>query len=272
MQKTVEEIKGRAFTGHQLEELTIPGNVKKIGRQAFAHNIKWKRLKKLTLGEGIEEIGDSAFRHSLLLETNLPKSLNKLSNTAFRDAVTTDKKHVVVKLYTENPDHLKFNNEKSLVNQKVIFKGEVKPGTIEEIPEIKAEDIEKEVVKQGEKIDVSDNIKNLPEKATVKDVTEPKIDTNKPGEYTAKVEVTFANGSKRIVEVPVVVEKKEVTPVDPVEPVEPTDPTTPVEPNDTKRRHQRHRHTKRNIRKNTINKNSRKKPSTNSSRSKQNTI
>lgn len=228
--KTVEEIKGRAFTGHQLEELTIPGNVKKIGRQAFAHNIKWKRLKKLTLEEGIEEIGDSAFRHSLLLETNLPKSLKKLSNTAFRDAVTTDKKHVVVKLYTENPDHLKFNNEKSLVNQKVIFKGEVKPGTIEEIPEIKAEDIEKEVVKQGEKIDVTDNIKNLPEKATAKDVTEPKIDTNKPGEYTAKVEVTFANGSKRIVEVPVVVEKKEITPVDPVEPTDPTEPTIPTDP------------------------------------------
>lgn len=234
--KTVEEIKGRAFTGHQLEELTIPGNVKKIGRQAFAHNIKWKRLKKLTLGEGIEEIGDSAFRHSLLLETNLPKSLKKLSNTAFRDAVTTDKKHVVVKLYTENYEHVKFNNEKSLVNQKVIFKGEVKPGTIEEIPEIKAEDIEKEVVKQGEKIDVTDNIKNLPEKATVKDITEPKIDTSKPGEYTAKVEVTFANGSKRIVEIPVVVEKKEVTPVeptdptDPTEPTIPTDPTTPVEP------------------------------------------
>ena len=228
--KTVEEIKGRAFTGHQLEELTIPGNVKKIGRQAFAHNIKWKRLKKLTLEEGIEEIGDSAFRHSLLLETNLPKSLKKLSNTAFRDAVTTDKKHVVVKLYTENYEHVRFNNEKSLVNQKVIFKGEVKPGTIEEIPEIKAEDIEKEVVKQGEKIDVTDNIKNLPEKATAKDVTEPKIDTNKPGEYTAKVEVTFANGSKRIVEVPVVVEKKEVTPVDPVDPTDPTEPTIPTDP------------------------------------------
>lgn len=231
--KTVEEIKHRAFTGHQLEELTIPGNVKKIGNQAFAHNIKWKRLKKLTLEEGIEEIGDSAFRHSLLLETNLPKSLKKLSNTAFRDAVTTDKKHVVVKLYTENSDHLKFNNEKSLKNQKVIFKGEVKPGTIEEIPAVKAEDIEKEVVKQGEKIDVTDNIKNLPEKATIKDITEPKIDTNKPGEYTAKVEVTFENGSKRIVEIPVVVEKKtEVTPVDPFEPTDPTKPTEPTIPTD----------------------------------------
>lgn len=224
--KTVEEIQHRAFTGHQLEELTIPGNVKKIGNQAFAHNIKWKRLKKLTLEEGIEEIGDTAFRYSLLLETNLPKSLKKLSDTAFRNAETTDKKPVVVKLYTKNPDHLKFNNEKSLVNQKVIFKG---IGEIVPIPEIKAEDIEKEVVKQGEKIDLSDNIKNLPEKATVKDVTEPKIDTTKPGKYTAKVEVTFENGAKRIVEIPVVVEKKEeVTPTDPTEPTTPVEPETPT--------------------------------------------
>lgn len=232
--KTVEEIKDRAFTGHQLEELTIPGNVKKIERQAFAHNIKWKRLKKLTLEEGIEEIGDSAFRFSLLKETNLPKSLKKLSDEAFKDAETTDKKHLVVKLYTENYEHVRFNNEKSLKNQKVIFKGEVKPGTVEKIPAIKEEDIEKEVVKQGEKIDLSDNIKNLPEKATVKDVTEPKIDTTKPGKYTAKIEVTFENGAKRIVEIPVVVEKKEeVTPVEPTDPTEPTiptDPTTPVEP------------------------------------------
>lgn len=231
--KTVEEIKDRAFTGHQLEELTIPGNVKKIERQAFAHNIKWKRLKKLTLEEGVEEIGDSAFRFSLLKETNLPKSLKKLSDDAFKDAETMDKKHVVVNLYTENYEHVRFNNEKSLKNQKVIFKGEVKPGEVEEIPAIKAEDIEKEVVKQGEKIALSDNIKNLPEKATVKDVTEPKIDTNKPGEYTAKVEVTFENGSKRIVEVPVVVENKEdVTPVEPTDPTEPIDPTEPSIPTD----------------------------------------
>ncbi|MSA97999.1 leucine-rich repeat protein [Finegoldia sp. BIOML-A2] len=232
--KTVEEIKDRAFTGHQLEELTIPGNVKKIERQAFAHNIKWKRLKKLTLEEGIEEIGDSAFRFSLLKETNLPKSLKKLSDDAFKDAESTDKKHVVVNLYTENYEHVRFNNEKSLKNQKVIFKGEFKPGIIEEIPAVKAEDIEKEVVKQGEKIDVTDNIKNLPEKATVKDVTEPKIDTNKPGKYTAKVELIFANGSKRIVEIPVVVEKKDTTqpekPVEPKEPEDSTQPTTPTYP------------------------------------------
>ena len=136
--KTVEEIKDRAFTGHQLEELTIPGNVKKIERQAFAHNIKWKRLKKLTLEEGIEEIGDSAFRFSLLKEVNLPKSLKKLSDVAFKDAETTDKKHVVVKLYTKNKKHLEFNNEKSLKNQKVIYNEEP-------VEEIKDTDTLKEI-------------------------------------------------------------------------------------------------------------------------------
>ncbi|OXZ29752.1 hypothetical protein B9N57_08065 [Finegoldia magna] len=136
--KTVEEIKDRAFTGHQLEELTIPGNVKKIERQAFAHNIKWKRLKKLTLEEGIEEIGDSAFRFSLLKEVNLPKSLKKLSDAAFKDAESTDKKHVVVKLYTKNKKHLEFNNEKSLKNQKVIYNEEP-------VEEIKDTDTLKEI-------------------------------------------------------------------------------------------------------------------------------
>ena len=121
---TVEEIEERAFTGHQLEELTIPGNVKKIGKESFAHNIKWKRLKKLTLGEGVEEIDDIAFRFSLLQEVKLPNSLVKLADTAFKDAEDTNKTPVVVKLYTENKEHLKFNNEKSLKNQEVVFIGE----------------------------------------------------------------------------------------------------------------------------------------------------
>ena len=42
--------------------------------------------------------------------------------------------------------------------------------------------------------------------------------------------MTFANGSKRIVEIPVVVEKEqEVTPVEPTDPIEPTDPTDPTD-------------------------------------------
>ena len=84
----------------------------------------------------------------------------------------------------------------------LVYKGK-NATPIEEIPTIKASDIEKEVVKKGEELDLTDNIKNLPEGSTVKDITEPKIDTNLVGNYTGKVEVTFPNGSKRIVEVPV---------------------------------------------------------------------
>ncbi|MDY6064770.1 MAG: leucine-rich repeat protein [Finegoldia sp.] len=119
--KTLEEIGRQAFASHRLESLTIPGNVKKIGKQAFEHNKKFLYLKELRLEEGIEEIGEKAFRNSLLAEVKLPKSIKTLAENAFEDAQDINKNPVVVKLYTENPDHLKFNTEKSLVNQEVIL-------------------------------------------------------------------------------------------------------------------------------------------------------
>lgn len=72
------------------------------------------------------------------------------------------------------------------------------------IPTIKSEDIIKEEVLYKGKVDLSDNIKNLPVGAKVKDISES-IDTNNPGSYVGKVKVTFEDGSSRIVEVPVVV-------------------------------------------------------------------
>lgn len=80
-------------------------------------------------------------------------------------------------------------------------------GIISPIPEIDASNIVKEEVTYNGKIDLSDNIKNLPEGAVVEDITDPKIDTSKPGEYSAKVKVTFKEGSSRIVVVPVEVLK-----------------------------------------------------------------
>ena len=77
------------------------------------------------------------------------------------------------------------------------------PGTIiTPIPTIKVEDIIKEEVLYNGKIDLSDNIKNLPDGAKLEDISEA-IDTNTPGSYVGKVKVTFKDGSSRIVEVPV---------------------------------------------------------------------
>lgn len=78
-----------------------------------------------------------------------------------------------------------------------------KAGIITPVPMILSSDIEKEIVTKETPIDLTDNIKNLPEGTKIEDITNPKIDTNKVGTYTGKVKVTFSNGSTRIVEIPV---------------------------------------------------------------------
>ena len=66
------------------------------------------------------------------------------------------------------------------------------------------DNIKEEVVEKGGKIDLTDNViaKNA---KSFEDVTTPEIDTNVPGQYKAKVKVTFEDGSSRIVIVPVIV-------------------------------------------------------------------
>ena len=70
------------------------------------------------------------------------------------------------------------------------------------IPTIKAEEIIKEEVPYNGKINLLDNIKNLPSEAKVEDISET-IDTKTQGTYIGKVKVTFKGGSSRIVEIPV---------------------------------------------------------------------
>ena len=82
-------------------------------------------------------------------------------------------------------------------------------GTITPVPEIIKENILPEIVDWGKTIDLTNNIKNLPEGAKVVDITNPAIDTKKSGEYTGKVEVEFKDGSKRKVDIPVTVNKSQ---------------------------------------------------------------
>ena len=72
-------------------------------------------------------------------------------------------------------------------------------------------EVEKEIVKPGGKVELTDNETNLdelPEGTKVKDVTENPIDTSKPGEHTGKLEITYPDGSKETIEVPVTVVDK----------------------------------------------------------------
>ncbi|MBF0714440.1 LPXTG cell wall anchor domain-containing protein, partial [Gemella sp. GH3] len=99
-----------------------------------------------------------------------------------------------------------------------------------------------ETVEKGGKVDLTDNVNPIKDDkgndvpVTVKDVTpEGSIDTNKPGEYTGKVEVTYPDGSKEVVDVPVKVvdsrtDAEKITPTVP-EKTEVTDPSnlTPEE-------------------------------------------
>ena len=94
-----------------------------------------------------------------------------------------------------------------------------------------------EKVEVGEKVDLTDNVTNLPElpKGTeVTDITrDGEIDTSTPGKYQGTIEVTYPDGSKDRVKVPVEVvdtvapDKPEVDPIKPGD----TEVTGKTEPN-----------------------------------------
>lgn len=64
-------------------------------------------------------------------------------------------------------------------------------------------DLDKTPVKKGTDLDLKDRIKNLPNGAEVKTLVP--VDTNKVGEQTGKVEITFPDGSRKEFEIPVTV-------------------------------------------------------------------
>ena len=74
--------------------------------------------------------------------------------------------------------------------------------------------VKEEVIKEGEKPDLTDNVTNLdklPKGTKVKDITpDGAINPNKPGEYEGTLEIEYPDGSKDTVKVKVVVKKKNV--------------------------------------------------------------
>ena len=126
--------------------------------------------------------------------TNLPKNVEVEIKTK-ADTSKAGKTKAVLKLIFSDT-----SVKEVKVPVKVVDK--ISGKIITPIPTIKSEDIIKEEVLYKGKVDLSDNIKNLPVGAKVKDISES-IDTNNPGSYLGKVKVTFEDGSSRIVEIPV---------------------------------------------------------------------
>ncbi|MEQ3347105.1 Rib/alpha-like domain-containing protein [Peptoniphilus senegalensis] len=134
--------------------------------------------------------------------TNLPQDITDI--LIKENADTSEVGDKTAKLTITFKDSSKLD-----VTIKVKVKEIIEAGKITPIPEINTENIEVEEVAYKGKINLTDNIKNLPEGAIVIDVSEEKIDTTKAGNYEGKVKVTFKNGSSRIVTVPVKVLKSQ---------------------------------------------------------------
>lgn len=76
----VIEIGDNAFSEcNQLNSVSLPSSIKKIGFGAFAYT----SLTALTIPDGVEYIGPAAFRDSRFTNLYLPNSVNNLETTAF---------------------------------------------------------------------------------------------------------------------------------------------------------------------------------------------
>ena len=126
---------------------------------------------------------------------NLPKNLDKIEIKTYPDTSEVGEGKATLKLIFTDTSSKEVEIPVKVIN--IIDAGIVTP-----VPEIKVDDIIKEEVPYNGQINLLDNIKNLPDGAEVKDLSEP-IDTRSPGTYTGKVKVIFKDGSSRIVEIPI---------------------------------------------------------------------
>ncbi|MDU2500011.1 Rib/alpha-like domain-containing protein [Finegoldia magna] len=156
--------------------------------QAFANNPAGKEIK-IFEGETIE--AEKLIDNLQNLPANTTFEFKEKPDTTTAGTIDVT---IIVKYSDGSIDEVK----STIIVQK-------QAAIITPIPEVEAID---EIVEFGKIYDLTDNIKNLPEKATVEDITEKgAIDTKTSGNYIGKVKVTFENGEARIVRVKVVVNK-----------------------------------------------------------------
>ena len=156
--------------------------------QAFANNPAGKEIK-IFEGETIE--AEKLIDNLQNLPANTTFEFKEKPDTTTAGTIDAT---IIVKYSDGSVDEVK----STIIVQK-------QAAIITPIPEVEVID---EIVEFGKIYDLTDNIKNLPEKATVEDITEKgAIDTKTSGNYIGKVKVTFENGEARIVRVKVVVNK-----------------------------------------------------------------
>lgn len=84
LSNTIKYIGSNAFSScKNLEELTIPGSVKKVRSNIAANTDK---LQKIILKEGVATIDSYAFKRCGATEIVIPQSVNKIKKSAFRNA------------------------------------------------------------------------------------------------------------------------------------------------------------------------------------------
>lgn len=243
--KSLTTIEYNAFSVNQLTEVTIPDSTKTIGMDAFGQN----HISKLNLGKSLTTIESYAFQNNRITNVTIPDSVREIGECAFITQIIQlypeqnpfELKDVGITLkgleetiddisaYVESYDELNKDSEKLSFPKNITetaLETQLVPeyqynaiivihnpgkyvkdiGVITPIPEVEAE---KEVVPWGKSIDLTDNIKNLPNGAKVEDITDIEINTKSPGEYKGKVKVTFKTGSSRIVQIPIEVLQEE---------------------------------------------------------------
>ena len=78
----LEQLDDFCFYKSGLTEMILPPSVRHVGVKAFCG---CEELKTLMLNEGLETIGESAFEHTGLDDVTVPGTVERLSDSVFRD-------------------------------------------------------------------------------------------------------------------------------------------------------------------------------------------